>query len=77
MSQMKYLKLIFIFLIISTFITSCDRGNTMAKNRQFGIFKVLSDHTTIKMNISAVISSLNNFKHWKKHLLRFTKSESQ
>lgn len=73
---MKDLKLIFILLIVSTFITSCYRGNTMAKNRQFEIFKVLNDHTTIEMNSSAVISSLNNFKHWKKHLLRFTKLEN-
>ena len=72
---MKDLKLIFILLIVSTFIISCDRANTMAKNRQFEIFKVLNDHT--EMNSSAVISSLNNFKHWKKHLLRFTKSESR
>ena len=63
---MKTLKLIFAFLVISTFLTSCnsdDDSTTPNTSRQFGIFKVLADDTTLEMDGTIGSSSLTSFNN--------------
>jgi hypothetical protein len=61
---MKTLNLIFIFLIASIGLFSCNKNNDSTNpnsNRQFGIFKVLADDVTVEMNGTISSSSLTNF----------------
>lgn len=62
---MKTLRLIFSFLIVSSLLISCSDDSaspqTPNSNRQFGIFKVLDDNTTIEMNGTIGSSALNDF----------------
>ena len=63
---MKTFKLIFVFLVISTFLISCnsdDDSTTPNISRQFGIFKVLADDTTLEMDGTIGSSSLTNFNN--------------
>jgi hypothetical protein len=62
---MKTLKLIFLFLVTATLTVSCsnddDTTTTTNTGRQFGIFKVLNDDTTIEMDGVIGSTSLTNF----------------
>lgn len=63
---MKTLRLILTFLLATTLVISCssdDDANTGNGTRQFGIFKVLDDNTTIEMNGTIGSSSLNDFNN--------------
>ncbi|CAM1342508.1 hypothetical protein [Tenacibaculum amylolyticum] len=62
---MKTLRLIFTFFIASSILISCsdDSNSPQTPNttRQFGIFKVLDDNTTIEMDGTIGSSALNDF----------------
>lgn len=58
---MKTLNLIFALLISTTVLISCNKDDD--NSRQFGIFKVLADNTTIEMDGYIRSSSLTNFNN--------------
>jgi hypothetical protein len=61
---MKTLNLIFTFLIASIVLFSCNKDDDSINpnsNRQFGIFKVLADDTSVEMDGTIGSSSLTNF----------------
>ena len=63
---MKRLNLLFAFLIASTVFISCggeDDDEFVNTGRQFGVFKVLDDDTTIEMDGEIGSSSLNDFNN--------------
>lgn len=63
---MKTRHLILTFLLVSTLSISCsndDNATTENNTKQFGIFKVLDDNTTIEMNGTISSSSLDDFNN--------------
>lgn len=63
---MKKQNLVFAFLTAIIVLVSCGSNNdenTSSSNRNFGIFKVLENNTTIEMNGTIDSSSLNNFNN--------------
>ena len=60
---MKILKIVCVVLITSITIISCSKDNDDSTNidKQFGIFTVLEDSTTVEMNGTIGSSSLINF----------------
>ncbi len=61
---MKAFRLIFTFLVVSAVLLSCNKDNdatSSSSNRQFGIFKVLTDDTTVEMDGTIGSSSLTKF----------------
>ncbi len=73
---MKTLNLIFTIFIASIILFSCheeDDSTNPNFNRQFGIFKVLADDTTVEMNGTISSSSLTNFNSLEANFLNINK----